>query len=35
MYLIRERFCETVPAFRARGHRGDLRLSTRPTGEGA
>jgi PII-like signaling protein len=27
--------CETVPAFRARGRHSDLRLSTRPTGEGA
>jgi hypothetical protein len=25
--------CETVPAFRARGGRGDLRLSTWPAGE--
>ena len=27
--------CEMVPAFRARHHRSDLRLSTLPAGEGA
>jgi PII-like signaling protein len=27
--------CELVPAFRARGRRGELRLSTMPAGEGA
>ena len=27
--------CEMVPTFRARSHRGDLRLSTLPAGEGA
>jgi len=27
--------CELIPAFRARGRRGDLRLSTLPAGEGA
>jgi PII-like signaling protein len=27
--------CEVIPAFRARGRRGDLRLSTLPAGEGA